>query len=59
MYYNTCYTSPFLNKSGSPLVCFHPEANGHMENKVAMVLFIGRHLKIGVYDATNIGKAKK
>jgi hypothetical protein len=23
-YYNTCYTSPFLNKSGSPLVCFHP-----------------------------------
>jgi len=24
MYYNTCYTSPFLNKSGSPLVCFHP-----------------------------------
>ncbi len=22
-YYNTCYTSPFLNKSGAPLVCFH------------------------------------
>ncbi len=25
MYYNTCYTSHFLNKSGSPLVCFHPK----------------------------------
>jgi hypothetical protein len=23
-YYNTCYTSPFLNKNGSPLLCFHP-----------------------------------
>jgi hypothetical protein len=25
MYYNTFYTSPFLVKSGSPLVCFHPK----------------------------------
>jgi hypothetical protein len=25
MYYNTCYTSHFLNKSGSPLMCFHPK----------------------------------
>jgi len=24
VYYNTCYTSPFLNKNGLPLVCFHP-----------------------------------
>ncbi len=25
MYYNTCYTSLFLNKNGSPLMCFHPK----------------------------------
>jgi hypothetical protein len=24
VYYNTCYTSPFWNKSGLPIVCFHP-----------------------------------
>jgi hypothetical protein len=24
--FNTCYTWPFLNESGSALVCFHPNA---------------------------------
>jgi hypothetical protein len=44
VYYTICYTSPFLNKSGSPLVCFHPY--GKKKGRKSKCQFDSRPLKV-------------
>jgi hypothetical protein len=44
VYYNICYTSPFLNKSGTPLVCFHPTSILDFDRGIVVGNMINGHL---------------